>query len=306
MKVLVALDATPRCGEIVAELASRPWPADASFLLLHVLDPYPFAKAPISLQRAKHEAETQLKNVGKRLCASGWATEEDVVLGRARQRIAKIAASSKADLVVVGSNEAGALTRLLLGSTARAVLRHAPCSVEIVRPRLDEEGPIRDMGMKILVATDGSEYSTAALRSLASRPWPEGSKFRVISIPEPFMPLGEFPYFEMKEIESLNTAAMKDAKRYAESGAEILREAGLDTETDTPFPRDSDAREIVKEAERWHARMIVLGSHGRRGFDRWTIGSVSEHVALHAPCSVEVIRGSLPQKANSKKARRKE
>ena len=66
--------------------------------------------------------------------------------------------------------------------------------------------------MKILVATDGSECSLAALRSVASRPWPEDSKFKVISIPEPFMPLGEFPQFEMKEIESLNTAAHKGRK----------------------------------------------------------------------------------------------
>ena len=306
MKTLIALDATPECGEIVAEIASRPWPAKSSFLLLHVLDPFPFAKAPISLERAKHEAGAQLKNLGKRLCAGGWAVEEDVVLGRARHGIAKIAASWKADLAVVGSNEAGALMRLLLGSTARSVLRYAPCSVEIVRPRVNEEGLMREQGMRILAATDGSEYSTVALQSLASRPWPEGSIFKVISIPEPFVSLGEFPYLEMKEIESLNAAAMKDAKHGAETGATILRKRGWDVETDTPVPREGDAREIVKEAERWHARMIVLGSHGRRGFDRWTLGSVSEHVALHAPCSVEVIRGSLPAKGDPKKSRGKE
>jgi nucleotide-binding universal stress UspA family protein len=36
--------------------------------------------------------------------------------------------------------------------------------------------------------------------------------------------------------------------------------------------------------------MIVLGSHGRRGLDRFLMGSVSEAVAVHAHCSVEVIR----------------
>jgi nucleotide-binding universal stress UspA family protein len=306
MKILVALDASPQCGEVVAEVASRPWPADSSFLLVHVLDPFPFAKAPLLLQRAKNEAAARLTNAGKGLCAGGWAVEQEVDLGRPRQRIAEIAGSWKADLIVVGSNEAGPLTRLLLGSTARAVLRQAPCSVEIVRPLLNEEGLIRDKGLKILVTTDGSEYSTVALQSLASRPWPVGSKFRVISIPEPFMPLGEFSYFEMKEIENLNTVAFKNAKHYVESGADIVRKSGLEVETDTPLPRDNDAREIVKEAERWHARMIVLGSHGRRGFDRWTLGSVSEYVALHAPCSVEVIRGSLAPDGKSKKLRRKE
>jgi nucleotide-binding universal stress UspA family protein len=306
MKVLIALDATPQCGEIVTEIASRPWPADTFFLLLHVLDPFPFARAPISLKRAKDSAEAQLKNAGRKLCGGGWAMEEDVVFGRARQEIAKIAGKWKADLVVVGSNEAGALTRLLLGSTARAVLRHASCAVEIVRPRTNGETAVLEKRMKVLVATDGSECSLAALRSVASRPWPEGSKFKVISIPEPFMPLGEFPQFELKEIEKLNTAAQKDARRYVDAGAEILQEAGLETSGETPLPRDSDAREIVKEAERWDAGMVVVGSHGRRGFDRLTMGSVSEHVALHAPCSVEVIRGFLPAKKKSKRSRRKE
>jgi nucleotide-binding universal stress UspA family protein len=306
MKVLIALEASPRNAEIVAEMASRPWPARTSFVLLHVLDPYPFAKAPISLQRAKADAELQLKNAAKRLCSEGWNTDERVVLGRARQRIAKIAAALKADLVVVGSHDVGGLTRLLLGSTARAVLRHAPCSVEIVRPEVKQGISRKGRGMRVLIATDGSECSTAALRGIARRPWPDGSLFRVISIPEPFMPLSEFPQFEMTEIERLNTEAIKDATRYAKVGAAILRKAGLDAETDTPFPRETDAREIVKEAERWHAGMIVLGSHGRRGFARWTIGSVSEHVALHAPCSVQVIRGFSSSTVTAKQVRKKE
>ena len=56
MKILIALDATPRCGEIVAEIASRPWPTDTSFLLLHILDPFPYAKAPITLRRRSSPA----------------------------------------------------------------------------------------------------------------------------------------------------------------------------------------------------------------------------------------------------------
>lgn len=233
MKVLIALDATLQCGEIVTEIASRPWPPDTFFLLLHVLDPFPFAKAPISLKRAKEAAETQLKEAGRKLCAGGWAMEEDVVFGRARQEIAKVATKWKADLIVVGSNESGVLTRLVLGSTARSVLRHAPCAVEIVRTRVDGENESVDEGMKVLVATDGSECSLAALRSVASRPWPEGSKFKLLSIPEPFMPLGEFPQFELKEIEKLNTAALKDARRYVDAGAAILQKAGLQTSSET-------------------------------------------------------------------------
>ncbi|HXJ07137.1 MAG TPA: universal stress protein [Candidatus Acidoferrum sp.] len=301
MRVLIALDVTTQRTEIVNEAAFRPWPAESTFLLMHVLDPFPFVKAPISLKRAQAAAALQLKNASKSLVEAGWKTETDVILGMPRRLVSQIAASWHADLVMVGSNEIGALTRLFLGSTARSVLRHAPCSVEIVRPGSTEKQASQPRGMKILVATDGSVYSTAAIQSVASRPWPQGSNGRVISIPEPFMPLGQFPYFELKEIDALNTAALQDAKRYAEFGAEVLSKAGLEATAETPLPIDSDAREIVKEAERWQAQIVVLGSHGRRGFDLMTMGSVSEHVALHAPCSVEVIRAALGPNKKSKK-----
>jgi nucleotide-binding universal stress UspA family protein len=298
MKVLVALDAGPQCGEIVEQLVARPWPAGTSFILLHVLDPFPYTRVPLALTRVKEECKGLLEKLRKRLCGSGWVAEANVVLGLARREIAKIAASSKADLVVMGSHEIGALTRLFLGSTARSVLRHAPCSVEIVRPTSQKHGPVQSSGMKVFVATDGSDYAIAALESVASRPWPTGTKFRVVSIPEPFLLFGQFPYFEVNEVERGNSEAAKDSKRFVESGAEILSKIGAEVETDIPFPKEGAARQIVEEAERWGAEMIAVGSHGRQGFERWTLGSVSEHVALHAHCSVEVIRAPMPAKEN--------
>jgi len=305
MRILIALDVTDQNTEIVKEAASRPWPAGTVFFLLHVLDPFPFTKAPISLQRAKEAAAAELKKASLGLVEAGWKTETDVILGMPRRLVSQIAESWKADLVMLGSNEAGALMRLFLGSTARSVLRHAPCSVEIVRPSAQEKEAGKPREMRILVATDGSEYSAAAIQSVANRPWPKGSTAKVISIPEPFMPLGEFPYLELKEIEDQNAAALKDAKRYAETGAEVLSKAGLTAAAETPLPRDSDAREIVQVAELWQAQLVVLGSHGLRGFDRLTMGSVSEHVALHAPCSVEVIRAPLDLMKNPKKLSKK-
>jgi len=55
-------------------------------------------------------------------------------------------------------------------------------------------------------------------------------------------------------------------------------------------PKDTPSRAILAAADSWEADLIVMGSHGRRGFDRIVLGSVSESVAMHARCSVEVIR----------------
>jgi len=287
MKVLISLDTGPQSGAIVQEAAARLWPAKSRFLLMHVLDPYPYTKLPVSLAKAKDSAREQLRAAAEPLLKAGLKVDIDVVIGRARTIISKVAASWKADFVLVGSSEESALMRALLGSTARSVLRQAPCSVEVVRPAAKSGG--RRPGIKVLLATDGSKFSIAAIRSVAKRPWARGSEFKVIAIPEPFLAVSQFP-FELKEVEKLNADALKDAKRCAAAGAEILAKAGLKVETDTPLPTESDGNEIVNEATRWGAELIVLGSHGRRGFDRLTIGSVSEHVAFHAHCSVEVVR----------------
>jgi nucleotide-binding universal stress UspA family protein len=47
---------------------------------------------------------------------------------------------------------------------------------------------------------------------------------------------------------------------------------------------------ILDEAERWQADLIVVGSHGFGPVKRRLLGSVSQAVALHAPCSVEIVR----------------
>ncbi len=47
---------------------------------------------------------------------------------------------------------------------------------------------------------------------------------------------------------------------------------------------------IIDTAQDWRADLIVVGSHGRRGLSRFLLGSVSQAVVAHAPCSVAVIR----------------
>ena len=68
----------------------------------------------------------------------------------------------------------------------------------------------------------------------------------------------------------------------------IIAEAGI--KSDVAVLEGSPKKRIVEEAKEWDANLVVVGSHGRRGLTRYLLGSVSEAVAMHAPCSVEVIR----------------
>jgi nucleotide-binding universal stress UspA family protein len=55
---------------------------------------------------------------------------------------------------------------------------------------------------------------------------------------------------------------------------------------------------ILETAETWHADMIIMGSHGRAGFDRFVMGSISLAVLSHAKCSVSIVR--LPDESKRK------
>lgn len=284
MRVLVALDASLQCEKLVTAVENRPWPADTSFTLVHVLEPFPFRKITRCLDADRDGIEIRLKEFGGRFRILGWTAEERVLLGRPWRQITKLAAFCETDLIIVGSQGASGAANPFLGSTAGSVLRHAPCSVEVVRLKQDLEETANSK-WNVLVATDGSECSKVALRAVSRRAWPVGSNFRVVSIPHPSMPLSSFRESELQDVTSI-----KHAKQYAESGAEILRSAGLRAEPSVLLPYHSDGREIVGEAERWPAQLIVMGSHGWRGFNRVRMGSVSEYVVVHAPCSVEVVR----------------
>ena len=146
--------------------------------------------------------------------------------------------------------------------------------------------------MKILLATDGSEYSKAAVNSVAERPWPEGSEVKIISAMEvPFAPTTEawvLPNSYYSELDRVAReqaeAAVKDAVERIESG----KASGL--EIITKIISGSAGEVILDEAERWDADLIVLGSHGYSGWQRFLLGSVSHAVATHAHCSVEIVR----------------
>jgi nucleotide-binding universal stress UspA family protein len=206
--------------------------------------------------------------------------------GDPKRAILDRAAHTHPDWIIVGSHGSSA-ARLVMGNVASAVLHYAPCSVEIVRARA-EAAP------KILLATDGSPASEAAAHSIAERPWPGGAEVRVLSVVElvfpPVVALLEPPFIHSAHVEEFRAAAMKRAEDAVQSAVGIVAAACPDVSQSISVLLEGPRRIIVDEAVQWGADLIVLGSHGHRGMDRFLLGSVSQSVAMHAPCTVEVVR----------------
>jgi nucleotide-binding universal stress UspA family protein len=144
--------------------------------------------------------------------------------------------------------------------------------------------------MKILVAVDSSKFSAAALRMLITQNQPEKAGVRVLHVVEPvdtpFYPELTPPY--PASLEDVRKGRMKAGRELVARTVSDLREAGF--EVDGVVKMGSPGPTVVDAASKWHADLIVVGSHGWKGLTRLLLGSVSDHIARHAPCSVEIVR----------------
>ncbi len=143
--------------------------------------------------------------------------------------------------------------------------------------------------MKILLAIDDSNFSQAAVQSVVVRAWSPGTEVRVLNVVEPpSLLLGREMTGNDPEFELVWKALREQAKALVMKATDVLRKSGLNVTTS--LEEGDPKSKIIDVAKEWHADLIVLGSHGRKGLSRFLMGSVSEAVVRHAHCSVEIVR----------------
>jgi nucleotide-binding universal stress UspA family protein len=292
VKILLAIDSSSLSEAVVREVEERPWPRETAVCVLTVIDLLGMTSAVGYLEpfiKSENEAANQLVgNVAERLGRRNLKASALVVEGYPGTTVVEQAEKWGADFVFVGSHGHGGFVRFLLGSIAKAVVQNAPCSVEIVRQPEAEGSTARGGSRRVLLATDGSDFSMAAARSIAQRPWPDGSEFRIVSVIEEIVAaLGPW-HVAGAVARRVRQESREKCEQAAKTASEVLTGAGLSA--DTAVVDGSPKRRILEEAKKWAADIVVVGSHGRRGLTRYLLGSVSEAVAMHALCSVEVIR----------------
>jgi nucleotide-binding universal stress UspA family protein len=118
---------------------------------------------------------------------------------------------------------------------------------------------------------------------------PQNTEVRVLHVLEPSsLLIGREMGGYDQELEGVWQAQREYAKALVEKTTAKLRASGYNV---TPALEDGDPKsKIIDAAAEWHADLIVLGSHGRTGLDRFLMGSVADSVARHAGCSVEIVR----------------
>ncbi|MEO7732608.1 MAG: universal stress protein [Kofleriaceae bacterium] len=294
---MIATDLSPAADEAIKQGHARALAARASIAICHVLPdafrghpmfPHLGVQSALSVPQMRDRVTAMIAD---RTCElTGRTPEEFEVLlddGVPHAVILQQAERWRADLVIVGSQGSTGLARILLGSVAERVVRHAQTPVLVARPSSGSG--------QILVGTDFSDPTLPAVAAAAAEAKLGKRNLTILhAIEVPFVASTTFSYLSVPfggvaygGLDSASMAAIE--KAVDRSIGEVLSQIdAADAQRSVVWGAPGPA--IVQAAVRLAAELVVVGTVGRTGLDRVLLGSTAEKVVRAAPCSVLVVR----------------
>lgn len=147
--------------------------------------------------------------------------------------------------------------------------------------------------MKILFAADGTKYSECALETISKFNFSIGDELKIITVVDMAVPLTvDIDAEHLPTAAEIEQIFKENAKKTVSATEEKIQSLfpGAAFSLTTEILIGSPGNKIVESANRMKADLIVVGSHGYNRPERMLLGSVSDSVVHHAPCSVLVVR----------------
>lgn len=158
--------------------------------------------------------------------------------------------------------------------------------------------------MKILLATDGSDFSRAVTEKAAeflAKGNGDNVEIEIVSVYENIGYTATEPFAVSAEyVHEMEKLGREQASKFAGEAEELLRHKlnNGQAQITTKILKGAPGRAIVEEAGGWGADLIVVGSHGRGFWGRAFLGSTSDKIIHQAPCSVLVVRKNTDANAD--------
>src|ERR1051326_5370975 len=305
--IIVPLDGSP-FGEQALPLAHAVAAASGAVLhLAHVHTPADVVAAeamvyvPAELDTAiQSQRRKYLEDLTKRQ-APGLATAPTATMleGSIAPALEQHAASVKADLIVMTAPGRGPLSRAWFGSTTMAIVRHLEVPILLIRPeeKQDDLTAARSIH-NVLIALDGSPLAEQILRPAAELAHLMGAECTLVRVMPPLVrgqmdpvdvTLSHLDEELLRKLTELHDAERTTARTYLESKAAQLRADGLAVQSRL-LVHDQPAPALLDEANRIHADLIAVATHGRNAIARMFLGGVADKVVRGAHCPVLIFR----------------
>ncbi len=269
--------------------------ADAELVVAHAwyLPPQMYAgqyyvPAPV-MEQLTREAEAGLELALRDAKTAGAKKASGKVIdGVPWSEIVGLLERDRFDLCVMSTHGRTGVARVLLGSVAEKVIRHAPCSVLAVRPG-SEPKPYTH----VLVPTDFSPSARHAIDIAADLATPGGAGISLLHVLEvPVSLSGPLRVTDFaRDLDKRAADALANAAAIARQNAKVP----VTTASRVGYPGSEILRALDDDST---IDLVVMGSHGRTGLTRALLGSVAEKVVRHARCPVLVARLSGDSRSN--------
>lgn len=286
MRIAVAVDWSEPSFDTVKSIAHLYQPSEV--ILIHAVDLHPFENslfAPAVAKQSLEEFRDAMMDAGRKLldqCSALISHERMKItrcleIGRPATVILDVLKSVHPDLMILGSRGRGLLTEVALGSVSRQVLLHADCSTLVMKR------PVTTL-QRALLAIEGSDDAAYVQDWLLAHPFTQPVELSILSVvPLPHrLDAAAIPAFDIWE-----KGTIQAAQNLVKDVSITLTDAGSYRATGRVL-RGSPSDVITREA--MDHDLVVVGSHGRQGLQRFLLGSVSHAVNHHATCPVLVIR----------------
>lgn len=314
MKILIGYDGSPSSQDALSDLTRAGLPAEAKVRILTALNPWmppdflstreSGVKAYYSAAYAQALAEAESADGKAKAIANraldflsplfpNWELSVEPGLGPPDQAILHMADEWQPDLICLGTHDHSDQAGRTGGSVSQKVLQHAHGSVRIGRAAV---GTPMDP-TRIILAMDGSSHAEAAVQEILRRQWPKGTEVCLMTIMDFRLRVGDAvslgfselpPDLPVKDDSSEPRSRWPWMEQVLDKAQRKLEKRDLKV---TKRIFEDDPREaLIREAATFQAHGLFMGSRGLSGMKRLLLGSVSLAVALHAPCTVEIVR----------------
>jgi len=230
----------------------------------------------------RRDADQKLKHAIATLGATGIDIKYETLLGEAYEELIHSVQQEGYDLLIAGTRGYGAVKSLLLGSTAKHLVRQCPASVWIVKQ--EQAKPL----VTILAAADMSDVSARAIQQAAWLAQRAGARLHVAHVIESGGLSDELLNRTIAEDPKKSVRTLID-NEVGQQFRDFLAQQGIQ-HAQSHLLWGSAARETIRLARELKADVIVMGTVGRRGLQGILLGNTAEDVLSHAECDVLAVK----------------
>lgn len=286
-RVLVASDGSLSATAAVVSARRFPWP-EATLAFVAIArehgDHQERAAVRTSLDRA---AAIVAESTAEALRGRWPDVRVNVIKGLAGDAIVKRAKAVGADVIVLGWRGHGAVRRLMAGSVSRAVVRHAPCSVLVVRRAVTHV-------QHVVIGFDGSEPARRAVDLVARLQVPTGGRVTLVTAADTLRAASnsllpsDVRGQVAAEVARINHRRIATARAQLATAGNTLRAAGWKTQA--RITALDPLKSLLAAVSDTDATLLVVGARGVTGLKRLLLGSVAEGALDRSPVPVLIVR----------------